>query len=173
MKTSGEPLSLLGSLRAVLAEVDANIPLTNPNRYETLVAQNTAVRRMIMNLLPAFAGAALLLSMFGVCSVMAYAVSQRNSEIGVRMAMGALPGQVQGMIVAQGLRLTAIGVGLGIVGAVFVARAMQSLLFETLPLDPIIYLAIAALLAAIAALACWVPGRRAATVDPLIALRNQ
>ncbi len=173
VKTSGEPLGLLGSLRAAVAEVDANIPLTNPNRYETLVAQNTAVRRMIMNLLAAFAGVALLLSMFGVYSVMAYAVNQRRGEIGVRMAMGALPEQVRRMIVAQGLRLTAIGVGIGLVGALLVARAMQSLLFETPPADPVIYLAITALLTAIAALACWVPARRAASVDPLSVLRDQ
>ncbi|MBK5257892.1 MAG: ABC transporter permease, partial [Vicinamibacteria bacterium] len=173
VKTSGEPLALLGSLRAALAEVDANIPLTNPNSYETLVLQNTAVRRMIMALLVAFASVALILSMFGVYSVMAYAVGQRTSEIGVRMAMGALPEQVRGMIVTQGLRLTAVGVGVGVLGALFVTRMMQSMLFETPAADPIIYASITALLIAIAALACWIPARRAAGVDPLVALRDQ
>lgn len=172
VKTGGDPLALLGSLRAALAEVDGNVPLTNPDRYETLVAQNTAVRRMIMTLLAAFAGIALVLSMFGVYSVMAYAVGQRRAEIGIRMAMGALPEQVQAMVVKQGLRLTGVGVGVGIVGAVLVTRMMQTLLFETPPADPIIYLSISALLIAVAALACWIPARRAAGVDPLIALRN-
>jgi predicted permease len=169
----GEPLALLGPLRRALAEVDGDIPLTNPNRYETLLAQNTAVRRMIMTLLTAFAAAALLLSMFGVYSVMAYAVGQRTSEIGVRMAMGALPGQVQGMVVKQGLRLTGFGVGVGITGALLATRLMQSLLFETPAADPVIYLGIAVLLAATATLASWFPARRAAAVDPLIAIRDQ
>lgn len=168
----GEPLAILGSLRKALAEVDGDIPLTNPDRYETLLAQNTAVRRMIMTLLSAFAGAALLLSMFGVYSVMAYAVGQRTSEIGVRMAMGALPEQVRGMVVKQGLGLTAVGVGVGITAAWLATRLMQSLLFETPATDPVIYLGIAALLAATATLASWFPARRAAAVDPLIAIRE-
>jgi putative ABC transport system permease protein len=172
VKTRGEPLAFLGSLRAALAEVDGNIPLTNPNRYETLVLQNTGVRRMIMNVLVAFALVALVLSMFGVYSVMAYAVGQRTSEIGVRMAMGALPEQVLRMVVGQGLLLTAMGVGLGIAVALLVTGAMQSLLFETPPADPVIYVAISALLTAIAALACWIPARRAAGVDPMAALRD-
>lgn len=172
VKTSGDPLRLLGSLRSALAEVDANLPLTNPNSYETLVLQNTAVRRMIMTLLVAFAAVALVLAMFGVYSVMAYAVGQRTSEIGVRMALGALPEQVRTMVVTQGLALTAKGIALGIVVALLVTRMMQSLLFETPAADPLIYVAIAALLTAIAALACWIPARRAASVDPLVALRD-
>ena len=169
---AGDPLSILPSLRAALKEVDSNLPLTNPATYESLVAQNTAVRRMIMTLLLWFAGVALLLSMFGVYSVMSYAVGQRRGEIGVRMAMGALPEQVSAMVVRQGLALTGIGLGVGIVGALLVTRMMQTLLFETPPADPVIYVSIALLLTAVAALACWIPARRAAGVDPLIALRN-
>src|SRR3989304_2460529 len=161
----GDPLALLGSLRAALRQVDANIPLTNPTSYQALVAQNTAVRRMIMTLLAAFASVALALSMFGVYSVTAYAVGQRSGEIGVRMAMGALPEQVQRMVITQGLRLTALGVAIGIVAALLVTRLMQSLLFETPPASPLIYLSISAMLTAVAALACWLPARRAASVD--------
>jgi putative ABC transport system permease protein len=88
------------------------------------------------------------------------------------MAMGALPEQVQRMVITQGLRLTAVGVAIGIVGALLVTRLMRSLLFETPPASPVIYLSISALLTGVAALACWIPARRAASVDPLIALRN-
>lgn len=172
VKTSGDPLALLGSLRAALAQVDATIPLTNPDRYDTLVAQNTAVRRMIMTLLTAFAFLALVLSTFGVYSVMAYAVGQRTNEIGVRLAIGALPEQVRQMVVAQGLRLTMAGIGVGSASALLVTRLMQSLLFETPAADPAIYLAISALLTATAGFACWIPARRAAGVDPLTALRD-
>jgi predicted permease len=173
VKRSGDPLPLLPEVRAALAQVDGNIPLTNPDRYETLVLRNTAFRRMIMTLLLAFAGVALVLAMFGVYSVMAYAVGQRTGEIGVRMAMGALPGQVQAMVVKQGLRLTAAGVGVGVVGSFLVTRLMQTLLFETKAADPLIYLGIATLLITIAAFACWIPARRAAAIDPLRALRNE
>jgi ABC-type antimicrobial peptide transport system permease subunit len=88
------------------------------------------------------------------------------------MAMGALPGQVRGMVVGQGLRLTGLGLAIGLVSALLVTRAMRSLLFETPAADPFIYLGIAVLLTSIAALACWIPARRAARVDPLIALRS-
>jgi putative ABC transport system permease protein len=173
VKRGGDPLTLLPEVRAAVAQVDGNIPLTNPELYETLVARNTAFRRMIMTLLLTFAGVALVLAMFGVYSVMAYAVGQRTGEIGVRMAMGALPGQVQAMVVGQGLRLTAAGVGVGVVCSLLVTRMMQTLLFETQAADPLIYLGIAALLIAIATFACWIPARRAAAVDPIRALRNE
>jgi predicted permease len=172
VKTQGSPLALVGSLRQALAQVDRDLPLTNPISYQDLLEQNTAVRRMVMTLLSTFAVAALLLARFGVYSVMAYAVGQRTSEIGIRMAMGALPGQVRGMVVGQGLRLTGLGLAIGLVSALLVTRAMRSLLFETPAADPFIYLGIAVLLTSIAALACWIPARRAARVDPLIALRS-
>lgn len=172
VKTKGDRQSVLGSLRQALAQVDSEIPLTNPTTYQTIVEQNTTVRRMIMTLLSVFAGIALFLAMFGVYSVMAYAVGQRTSEIGVRMAMGALPKQVRGMVVKQGLRLAGLGIVLGIAGALLVTRAMQSLLFETPTADPLIYSGVALFLSGIAALAGWIPARRAASVDPLVALRT-
>jgi putative ABC transport system permease protein len=172
LRTQGDPLGMLASLRAALKEVDPSLPLTNPATYESLVAQNTSVRRMVMSLLLAFSALALLLSTLGVYSVMSYVVGQRKAEIGVRMAVGARPEQVSTMVVKQGLGLAGIGVGVGVVGALLVTRAMQSLLFETPAADPMIYLGIALLLGVVAALACWVPARRAASVDPLIALRH-
>jgi ABC-type antimicrobial peptide transport system permease subunit len=136
------------------------------------VEQNTAVQRMIMTLLSSFATVALLLAVLGVYSVMTYSVGQRMGEIGVRMALGARPSQVQGMVVKQGLVLTGIGMGIGVVGALLVTRAMGELLFETPAADPAIYLGIAAVFSVIAVLAAWIPARRAARVDPLIVLRG-
>jgi putative ABC transport system permease protein len=168
----GDPMLLLGSLRAALAEVDPNIPITNPDRYEALVDQNLAVQRMIMTLLSSFATVALLLAVLGVYSVMTYSVGQRMGEIGVRMALGARPSQVQGMVVKQGLALTGIGMGIGVVGALLVTGAMRELLFETAAADPVIYLGIAVVFSVIAVLATWLPARRAAKIDPLIVLRG-
>jgi ABC-type antimicrobial peptide transport system permease subunit len=168
----GDPMLLLGALRAALAEVDPNIPITNPDRYATLVDENLAVQRMIMTLLSSFAMVALLLAVLGVYSVMTYSVGQRMGEIGVRMALGARPSQVQGMVVKQGLALTGIGMGIGVVGALLVTRAMLELLFETAAADPVIYLGIAVVFSVIAVLATWIPARRAAKVDPLIVLRG-
>jgi predicted permease len=168
----GDPMLLLGALRAALAEVDPNIPITNPDRYATLVDENLAVQRMIMTLLSSFAMVALLLAVLGVYSVMTYSVGQRMGEIGVRMALGARPSQVQGMVVKQGLALTGIGMGIGVVGALLVTRAMRELLFETAAADPVIYLGIAVVFSVIAVLATWIPARRAAKVDPLIVLRG-
>jgi ABC-type antimicrobial peptide transport system permease subunit len=125
-----------------------------------------------MSLLSAFATVALLLAVLGVYSVMTYSVGQRMGEIGVRMALGARPSQVQGMVVKQGLALTGIGLGIGLVGALLVTRAMRELLFETAAADPVVYLGIAAVFSAIAVLATWIPARRAGQVDPLIVLRG-
>jgi ABC-type antimicrobial peptide transport system permease subunit len=130
------------------------------------------VQRVIMSLLSSFAMVALLLAVLGVYSVMTYSVGQRMGEIGVRMALGARPSQVQGMVVKQGLVLTGIGMGIGVVGALLVTRAMRELLFETPAADPVIYLGIATVFSAIAVLAAWIPARRAAQVDPLIVLRG-
>jgi ABC-type antimicrobial peptide transport system permease subunit len=110
--------------------------------------------------------------MLGVYSVMTYSVGQRMGEIGVRMALGARPSQVQAMVVKQGLVLTAIGMAIGVVGALLVTRAMRELLFETPAADPVIYIGIATVFSLMAALATWLPARRAAQVDPLLVLRG-
>jgi ABC-type antimicrobial peptide transport system permease subunit len=124
-----------------------------------------------MSLLAAFAGLALTLSCLGVYSVMAYVVGQRTNEIGIRMALGASPGMVQRMILAEGLRLTVIGVGIGLLAAVVLTRLMSQLLFGVQAHDPLIYTGISLLICLVAACACWIPARRATQVDPLVALR--
>jgi ABC-type antimicrobial peptide transport system permease subunit len=126
-----------------------------------------------MILLGAFAGLALVLACIGVYSVMAYVVSQRTSEIGIRMALGASPQAVQAMIVGEGLRLAALGIGVGLVAAFVASRLIQQLLFDVPPHDPLTYAGISLLLAAVATAACWIPARRATKVDPLIALRAE
>jgi ABC-type antimicrobial peptide transport system permease subunit len=130
-------------------------------------------RRAVMLLLAAFAGLALFLSSLGIYGVLAYDVSQRTREIGVRGAIGASHGQIVGLILKQGLWKAGIGVVLGLVGAAVLSRSMTSLLFGVKPTDPMVYVAVSLVLLAVALLASWLPARRAAKIDPLVALRDE
>jgi ABC-type antimicrobial peptide transport system permease subunit len=126
-----------------------------------------------MSLLSLFAGLALMLGAVGIYGVMAYTVAQRTREIGLRQALGASPRAVVGTVVAEGIRLTGAGIALGLLGAFLLRRVMGSLLLEVSSLDPAVYLAVAGLLSLVALLACLVPARRAAGVDPMVALRDE
>ena len=172
VRTDGDPMALTASVRAALHDVDPGLPLTNPGTLQQMVDQSIADRQLTMWLLAAFAGLALLLATLGVYSVMAYSVTQRSSEIGIRMALGARSGDVQKMVVRQGMKLTGIGVAIGLAVALAVSQLVAALLFEVRAVDPLIYVAVAALLGAVAAAACWLPSRRAARVDPMQALHQ-
>jgi putative ABC transport system permease protein len=170
VRTDGDPRALTSSVRAALRDVDANLPLTNPGTMQDFVDQSMADRRLTMLLLVVFAALALVLASLGVYSVMAYSVTQRSSEIGIRMALGARAADVQHMVLGQGMKLTGIGMLIGFVVALALTRLMAALLFEVQPGDPLVYAVIAMLLGVIAAAACWLPSRRAARVDPMRAL---
>src|SRR6185503_17579860 len=171
IRTDGDPAALTRSVRAAVADVDPSVALTNPGTLQELVEQSTADRKLTMNLLIAFACLALLLASLGVYSVMAYSVAQRNAEIGVRMALGASAETVQKMVLGQGMTLAGVGLGIGLVAALALTQMMATLLFEVGARDPLVYLSIGALLCAVAALACWLPSRRASRVDPVRALQ--
>ena len=171
VRTDGDPAALTASVRAAVADVDPAVALTNPTTMQQLVDQSMADRKLTMNLLLAFAGLALLLASLGVYSVMAYSVAQRNAEIGVRMAIGASAETVQKMVLGQGMKLAGIGLGIGLALALALTHLMAAMLFEVGARDPLVYLSIGALLCAVAALACWLPSRRAARVDPVRALQ--
>ena len=173
VRTDGDPTALTGAIRAALKEVDPDLPLLNPTTLTALVAQSSADRRMVMVLLAAFAGLAVVLASIGIYSVMAYVVTQRSTEIGIRMALGASPGSVQRMVVAQGLKVAAVGIVVGIAAALGFTRLLQTFLFEVRPGDPLIYAGISLLIAVVTFCACWIPARRAASVDPLTALRSE
>src|SRR4029077_8075271 len=120
-----------------------------------------------------FAAVALVLAVIGVFGVMAYTVSQRTAEIGLRVALGAAPAQILWLLFGRGLAVTGVGLGVGLIGAAFTTRYLGSLLFEIKPTDPVTYLSVAALLATTSLVALYVPARRATKVDPLIALRHE
>ncbi len=171
VRTQGDPAAITPSIRAALHEVDASQPLVNIRTMETAMSGSVAQPRLQMVLLLIFAGVAVALAVIGVYGVMAYTVSQRVAEIGVRMAMGASPSRVIGMVVWQGARLALAGIALGLVGAVLAAWAVQSLLFVgARGVDPLPFIAASAVLAVAALLASYIPARRAARIPPIIAL---
>jgi ABC-type antimicrobial peptide transport system permease subunit len=130
-------------------------------------------RRFTMILLGAFAGVALLLALVGVHGVISYAVSERTREIGVRMALGARPGDVLCMVLGQGARMVAVGTSVGILAALGLSRFLQSLLYEIRAADALTYACVTFFLVFVALLACWIPARRAMKVDPMVALRYE
>jgi ABC-type antimicrobial peptide transport system permease subunit len=168
-----DPVTLLPAIRDAVRAVDPAIPLANAEDMTTVVARSMSRLSFTMTLLAIAAAMAVLLAAIGLYGVLAYSVAQRTSEIGVRLALGAAPAQMERYVVGGALRLAFVGVAAGLAVAVAVTRVLQSLLFGVSPTDPLSYLAAAGLLAAVAALAAWLPARRAARVDPMVALRSE
>ena len=173
LRTSRPTNELLPALRAKMRALDPAIFLYDAGTLEQVVGSSFDNRRAVMLLLTAFAGLALFLSSLGIYGVLAYDVSQRTREIGVRGAIGASRGQIIGLIVKQGLWKTGVGVGIGLIGAFLLSRSMTSLLFGVKPTDPLVYVAVSFVLIAVALLASYLPARRAAKIDPLVALRDE
>ncbi len=172
VRVTGDPAGFTESLRQALKDVDPAIALTNVNTLDAIVAQNSADRRLTTNLLAGFALLALFLASFGVYAVMAYSVGQRNAEFGIRLALGAPPIAVRRMVLRQGVVLALWGLGIGLACALIAAFLMRGLLFGVHPGNPITYLGIGTILLGVAALASWLPARRAANVPAVTVLRS-
>jgi ABC-type antimicrobial peptide transport system permease subunit len=170
---SGNIAGLLGPIRAAVESVDKTVPVYDVKGMEQMVAESGSLRRFDMWLIGAFAGLALILATSGIYGVMAYSVSQRTREIGIRIALGAQQNIVTNMFVRHGLMLTSIGVACGLVAAFITMRLMSSLLFQVNPIDPMTYSLVSIGLIFTAFLASYLPSRRAATVDPVEALRAE
>jgi putative ABC transport system permease protein len=171
IRTEADPASMIADVRSIVHQLDSQAALFHVAPMEQLVATTLAPRRTYAVLLGLFATLGLVLAVIGIYGVMAYAVTQRTREIGVRMALGARPANVLRLVLRQSLTLTAIGVGVGLAGAAAVSRYLEGMLFGLTPLDPATFVAVGLAFISIAALASYVPARRAANVDPMIALR--
>jgi predicted permease len=177
IRTAGEPSGFVAAVRQAMREVDGNLPLIELKTQVEQADETLRMERLFAKLVALFGLLAQQLAAIGLFGVLAYAVSQRTQEIGIRMALGASPTDVLKMIVRQGMALSLIGVALGLGGAYVLTKYLESwmqlsrMLYGVKPTDPMTYGAIAVLLTLVSLLACWIPARRATKVDPMIALR--
>jgi ABC-type lipoprotein release transport system permease subunit len=168
--TSGDPTSLFASMRAILRELDPELPMFDAKTMRTALNQSVGTRRAIALWLATFAAIALTLAIGGIYAVLSYVVGRRRHEIGIRMALGAPATQVLGLVVRQGLGLVVIGLIAGVPVALLTSRVLSSLLVGVTGTDPVTYVAVVLVLMATGALAAWIPARRAASVNPKIVL---
>ena len=173
VRTSGDPAALGSSMRNVLHQLDPNLPVQDLATMQELVAGTTNEPLFQARLLGGFSFLALVLAAIGIYGVMAYAVSERTHEIGIRMALGARTVHVVSMVMNRALSMAGAGIALGAIGAFFATRVLTRFLFEVKPTDQGTFIAVALLLAAVAVLAGWMPARRASRVDPMVALRYE
>jgi putative ABC transport system permease protein len=173
LKAAGNPLLLAAPLRRAVASIDRNVPVSGITTLSQMVSESIDNPRFFATLAAAFAVLAVMLAAIGIYGVMAYVVSQRTTEIGVRMALGATSSDVFGLVVGDGLKLVAVGIVLGAGGSLLMARWLATLLFGVQATDPATLAATAAALLAFATAACLLPARRATRVDPMVALRAE
>jgi putative ABC transport system permease protein len=173
LRTAAPVPGLPAAIRAAVSRIDAEQAVSYIRPLSSWVERSTARQRFAMILFLAFSGVALLLAASGLYGVMAYSVSQRTSEIGVRRALGARTADVLALVFAQGVRLVGLGLLAGVLGAALLSRFLERLLFKVSAHDPLTFAAVVSILVAVAGLGCLLPARRASRVDPMVALRSQ
>ncbi|GMR13320.1 MAG: hypothetical protein BMS9Abin29_1525 [Gemmatimonadota bacterium] len=171
--TTGEPRAILPTVRAILAEVDSDVPLSRVQTMDEMIGNSMAARRFTMTLLAVFAGVALVLALAGLYGVIADSVSQRAQELGIRVALGASPQEVVELVVGQGMRPALLGIGVGLVVALALSGVLRSLLFGVADTDLVTYAAVGGMLAFATLVACWLPTRAVLKLDPVKVLREE
>jgi putative ABC transport system permease protein len=173
VRAGGDPRVLTGAIRREIAQLDPSLPVSSVRTMEDVILSAQSRPRFLTLLLSLFSGVALALAAVGIYGVMSYTVAQRTNEIGIRMALGAQPGNVLNMAIGRGMRIGMIGVLAGAVGAAIVTRFIQGLLFGIGSFDFLTFFSMAGVLVLVILFACYVPGRRATKIDPLVALRYE
>ncbi|HEX8922980.1 MAG TPA: FtsX-like permease family protein, partial [Pyrinomonadaceae bacterium] len=173
LRSNSNPQSLVPIARNVIRTLDPYLPVDNVSTLEQVVARSLSHQRLNVILLGIFAAVALILAAVGIYSLMAHGVRQRTREIGIRLALGARSYQILKMVVGQGLRLTALGIVIGVVAALFLTRLINSMLYGVSAIDPLVFAGSPLLLAFVALVATYLPARKATRVDPMIAMRNE
>ena len=173
VRTTAVPASYLPLVKRAIEQVEPERPIDDPTTMETIVASSVSSRRFPMLLLTGFAGLALVLAAVGIVGVVSYTVAQRTHEIGIRMALGALPLDVLKLMMRGSMSWVFAGIGAGIVGSLVLTRLLGDLLFDIKPSNPVVLGTVALVLGGVAALATFIPARRAAKVDPMVALRYE
>jgi putative ABC transport system permease protein len=173
VRTAGDPTTMATAIREAIWAVDREQPISSVEPLETLMAIVDSGNRVLTKLMVFFGVLAMFLGAIGIYGVMSHLVSQRTREIGIRTALGASPWQVMSMVIGQGLKLTSIGVAVGVVSALGATRSLAAMLYQVKPSDPLTFVAVPIAFAVVAAAACYVPARRAMRVDPIVALRYE
>ncbi|MEO7083962.1 MAG: ABC transporter permease [Gemmatimonadaceae bacterium] len=173
IRSTASPALVIGSGRAAIKEVDGNLPVFDEKTMTDAVSDSVGQPRFYTQLLASFAGIALILAALGIYGVISYTVSQRTRELGIRIALGASRGGIINLVVTQGMVLTGTGVVIGLAGAYWLTRLIAKMLFDVPPFDPLTFSAVAVVLLGVAGLASYIPARRAARVDPIIAMRAE
>jgi predicted permease len=172
MRTTQEPLTLAQAARRAVRALDAAVPIADMRALESIVHESTARQRLVLRLLAAFAGIGLLLATIGVYGVVAFGVTQRRHEIGIRTALGARRQSIIAMVLRQGLGHALIGLAVGVPAAIALARTMRGVVYDLSTSDPLTYVAVVLILLMAVGLASWIPARRAASVDPVSVLKD-
>jgi putative ABC transport system permease protein len=173
VRTAGDPLQMVNPIRRAIWQVDRDQPVWSVYSFEEILATQSRLRQIVTAMLGAYAGVALALASIGIFGVISYAVGQRTAEIGVRMALGARPADIARLILRQVFLMIVIGIAAGLGAAMWLSRYLRNQLYAVSPLDPNVYVSVAALLAAVAIVACLIPVRRAIKIDPTVALRYE
>jgi len=173
VRAEGPPATIVSELRNAVRQTGASLPLIALKTQAEETSEALSFQRLFARLTTIFGLLALLLAMIGLYGTIAYAVTRRTHEIGIRMALGAKPTNVLGMVLRQGITLTLIGVAFGVVATFGATRLISSMIFGVSPYDPLTFVAVAAILTIVALLACCIPARRAMKVDPMVALRYE
>jgi ABC-type antimicrobial peptide transport system permease subunit len=173
VRTAGDPMAMGSAVERAVWSIDSTMPIQQKRAMEKVLHDWPADKRFYMMVLGGFAGLALLLASLGLYGVLAYLVTLRTRELGIRMALGAGSSEVLRLVVGEGMRMTGLGIGIGLMGALLLTRLMRSLVFGVSTADPVTFAAVVMTLAIVAGLASFVPARRATKVDPMQALRAE